>query len=638
MFEPGRRILLAVLVVVCLTTSGCARPDRASVSTTPKKIADLATSAPRVAVTASSATWRLHTAISREVVIDQGKSLLVLGGLVDAHGTTADVLKIDPSDGKPTKIGTLAEGTHDAAGAQIGTTSFVFGGGASSVSDAVQGFVPGHPVAIAGHLPQPRADLVTVAIGRSVYLIGGYDGKALLAPILETTDGKIFRQLASLPIPVRYPAAASIGRRIFVFGGELQDGSPSDAIQLIDTQKASAKIIGRLPFAFGHASAFDIGGEIYVAGGKQKAAIDNVWKFDPKSSSVAPFARLPRPISDAGGVVHQGIAYLLGGEDQQPLTSVALLGEVLKPTSVFSGQMLIADRGNNRLRIVDPSKRLAWSFPSQTMPAPAGGFYFPDDAFFVDHGRSIISNQEGNHTIAQIEYPSGKILWDYGHPRHAGGGPGYLNEPDDAYLLKDGRVTVADARNCRVLFIDKASGATSQIGKTGRCKRGAGTLGYPNGDTPLDNGDFLISEISGSFVDEMTSAGQVIWTVHLPAVKYPSDPQQLGADDYLMVDYSKPGAILEFTREGKILWSYRPGSGPGMLDHPSLAERLPNGLIGVNDDYRHRMLLIDPKSNEIVWQYGTTDVPGDSDGMLNTPDGFDIREADGTAPTHPSTG
>ena len=34
-----------------------------------------------------------------------------------------------------------------------------------------------------------------------------------------------------------------------------------------------------------------------------------------------------------------------------------------------------------------------------------------------------------------------------------------------------------------------------------------------------------------------------------------------------------------------------------MLDHPSLAERLPNGLIGVNDDYRHRVLLIDPVTN-----------------------------------------
>ena len=47
-----------------------------------------------------------------------------------------------------------------------------------------------------------------------------------------------------------------------------------------------------------------------------------------------------------------------------------------------------------------------------------------------------------------------------------------------------------------------------------------------------------------------------------------------------------------------------------MLDDPSLAERLPNGLIGVNDDYRHRVVLIDPQRRRIVWQYGHTDHSG----------------------------
>ena len=71
------------------------------------------------------------------------------------------------------------------------------------------------------------------------------------------------------------------------------------------------------------------------------------------------------------------------------------------------------------------------------------------------------------------------------------------------------------------------------------------------------------------------------------------------------------------------MWRYRPPSGSGMLDHPSLAERLPNGLIAVNDDYRHRVVFIDPATSTIVWQYGQTDVPGSAAGLLNIPD--DIR-------------
>ena len=75
-----------------------------------------------------------------------------------------------------------------------------------------------------------------------------------------------------------------------------------------------------------------------------------------------------------------------------------------------------------------------------------------------------------------------------------------------------------------------------------------------------------------------------------------------------------------------------------MLDHPSLAELLPNGLIGVNDDYRHRVVIIDPTTKQIVWQYGQTDVAGTGPDQLNTPDGFDLLAPDGSTPTHPQTG
>jgi hypothetical protein len=197
---------------------------------------------------------------------------------------------------------------------------------------------------------------------------------------------------------------------------------------------------------------------------------------------------------------------------------------------------------------------------------------------------------------------------------------------------------VADAKNCRVLFISAKAQPLSQIGTTGNCVHDPPrALGYPNGDTPLADGNVLVSEIDGSWISEYTKTGSLVWTVHLP-IAYPSDPQQLGPDLYLVADYTKPGGILEFNRQGQILWTYRPTSGDGMLDHPSLAERLPNGLIGVNDDYRDRVALIDPSTDAIVWQYGQTDNPGTGVDQVNTPDGFDLLLPDGTTPTHPTTG
>lgn|GEM_PF-4865131 len=103
-----------------------------------------------------------------------------------------------------------------------------------------------------------------------------------------------------------------------------------------------------------------------------------------------------------------------------------------------------------------------------------------------DHGTAIISNQEQNETIVKLAYPSGKIIWSFGHPGRSGTAPGYLNEPGDAYLLKDGHVTVADAQNCRVLVINANRTVAHQIGTDGVCvHHPPASMGSPNGDTPL---------------------------------------------------------------------------------------------------------------------------------------------------------
>jgi outer membrane protein assembly factor BamB len=300
--------------------------------------------------------------------------------------------------------------------------------------------------------------------------------------------------------------------------------------------------------------------------------------------------------------------------------------------------MLIADRGNDRLLFVNAAKQILWTYPSRSAPAPPTGFYFPDDAFFIHHGTGIISNQEGNDTVVEIAFPSGTPLWSYGVPRVAKAAPGYLHEPDDAYLLRDGDVVVADANNCRVVIISPSGRQIGQIGQPGSCVHAPPkSLGYPNGDTPLQDGNLLISEVNGSWISEYTLTGKLVWTVHLP-LTYPSDPQQIGPDRYLVADYAKPGGIFEFNRQGRILWAYDPKSGTAALNHPSLAEQLPGGFIAANDDYRDRVVIIDPRTNRIVWQYGHTDRRGTRPGYLYIPDGFDLLAPDGSTPTHPYTG
>lgn len=293
----------------------------------------------------------------------------------------------------------------------------------------------------------------------------------------------------------------------------------------------------------------------------------------------------------------------------------------------FAGYLMIADHGNGRILIVDPAGRIHWRFPGPGSLSP-GQHFSADDAFLSPDGKTIMANEEERQVIVRIDIATRRIIWEYGHFDVLGSTPGYLHTPDDAYPLANGDVIVADIGNCRVIQISPAKEIVHQWGRAGVCvDHPPQTYGYPNGDTPLPDGGILITEIQGSRIVRLDRLGTVIFDIHVP-LSYPSDAQLDANGDILVVDYANRGAILKVDHTGKVLWRYSPRSGPGRLDHPSLAITLPNGLIAVNDDFRHRVVIIDPQTNRIVWQYGHTDRHGTAAGYLFTPDGIDLIPPD----------
>ena len=265
-------------------------------------------------------------------------------------------------------------------------------------------------------------------------------------------------------------------------------------------------------------------------------------------------------------------------------------------------------------------------FPSEADLSAGRKLYFNDDTFVVPGGGALIANEEENHAIVEIGLARHSLRLLFGRPGQVGSDVTHLNTPDDAYGLPDGSFTVADAYNCRILFVDHGA-IVRQLGKSGDCRHDPpAAFGPVNGDTPEPGGGVLISEIPGSWIDSVTSTGKLQFAFHAP-VAYPSDPQPLPGGRILLADYSSPGHIEILNHAGKVLWRYGPAGGYGRLDHPSLAMALPNGDIAVNDDYRDRVVAIDPRRGRIVWQYGHTDVAGTAPGYLNTPDGMDFIPA-----------
>jgi hypothetical protein len=291
--------------------------------------------------------------------------------------------------------------------------------------------------------------------------------------------------------------------------------------------------------------------------------------------------------------------------------------------SGLPGFLLIADRGNNRILVVDPSGHQVFLFPSPADVTAGRSLFFNDDTFVEPGGRYLIANEEDNDDIVQIGIADHSLTRLFGHPGQIGSDSTHLYTPDDAYMLPNGSWTVADAYNCRILFVRDGQ-IIKQYGHSGTCRHDPPQyLGAVNGDTPLPDGGVLVSEITGSWIDNIGPNGQLRFAVQAP-VGYPSDPQPLPGGRILLADYSRPGHILIMDHTGKVLWRYGPTSGPGMLDHPSLAMALPNGDIVVNDDFRDRCVVIDPRTNRIVWQYGHTDSAGSGPGYLHIPDGMDF--------------
>jgi outer membrane protein assembly factor BamB len=629
-------------------------------------------------LTASKAGWSLPTPLQRSVVLADGKRLLVLGGLDRSNRSTDQVLAIDPVHETIARtLARLPQATHDAAGGIIGGRATVFGGGRGGSVATVQAVGGDKAPAVLAELPRKNSDLAAATVGGTTYLVGGYDGRRALDSVLATRDGRHFREIAKLSHGVRYAAVAVAGNGLIVAGGDANNGKPTDTIFAIDLPKPKVRVLGHLHEPLGHASALMLDGTVFIVGGRTTAGTSRrIWSVNPDTGAVAPAGKLPYAVSDAGAAVLDGRGWLIGGRGErgQALATVLVLNARaaganravpavsliasaradeptwLKPAhgpghlqsgsdpSVLPGPVLIADRDNNRLVVIDPRGRVRWEFPRAGDLAPGQTFKVPDDAFFTPDGRQIIVTEEDDYVISLVDITSRRIVWRYGKPRVHGHGPNRLWNPDDAIVLPSGHVVVADIKNCRVLIV--APGAHEPLralGEPGYCAhQPPKRWGSPNGAFPMRNGHYLLTEIRGNWVDEIDLQGHVYWSAHPAGLSYPSDSNEIDPGRYLTVNYATPGEVLIFDKKGRALWRYKP-TGRKMLSKPSLALPLPNGDVIINDDANHRIIVIDPSTDRVVWQYGYTRRKGRAAGYLNNPDGMDLLPPHGLLVTHAAT-
>ena len=433
--------------------------------------------------------------------------------------------------------------------------------------------------------------------------MGGYDETNYLPTVLSTVDGVHFSPVANL----RCPGPLSGGRRrrgmVYAFGGQTAATVPrpqrTDDIQMIDPATHTVTVVGHLPQPLYGAAAFVIDGHVYVAGGQVPGGqtLTQIDAFVPATGKVLNAGLLPQAEAFGGyttvGAGHGAVGYIVGGRSPpRPAPTRRASPRDAAAGDLPAAQPLRGAAGRPARRAVrgHPPDRRPGQQPAASPSTPAGnlsgstrrppcrrhpgGFYFPDDAFFIQ-------GAPGSSPIRRTTTPSSRSATRPARSsgstatRAARSAPGYLNQPDDAYLLKNGTITVADASNNRILFISPR-GSHRPDRQRRRRARPPASIAYPNGDTPLPDGNVLVSEINGSWIDEYTPAGKLVWTVHMPTRQLPVGPPAARhrplPDDRLRP--ARPRArILEFTRQAPIAWRYDAPAGDGC----SRSRRWPSG-------------------------------------------------------------
>lgn len=567
-------------------------------------------------------------------------AVAVLGGLDATDVSTQTVLTV--RGGSATTPGSLPVPVHDAAAVTLGSSIYLFGGGQSASVASIIALDPSTGrTRTAGQLPEPRSDLAAATVDGTAYLIGGFTGQTPLDTVLAWRPGAAARVVGHLPQPLRYAAAAADGDRIVIAGGQTPEG-PTRQILSFDPATGRVSSLGALPQALSHAAAARLGGYVYVVGGRdaQDMPTRAVIAIDPANGATTAGGTLPAPLSDTTATAVGRSILVAGGKSTAgPVDRVLELsdnpGKPMPPTpstlragsdpSALPGDVLIADKANNRLLEVTPRGQIVWSFPRPGDLRKGQSFLVPDDAFFSYDGHRIVATQEDDFVISLIDRGSGRIVYRYGHPGIPGSSPGYVYNPDDAIPLGDGTIVSADIKNCRLIELrPPLQRLIAQDGATGGCFHDPpADFSSPNGAFPMSNGGLVVTEIGGVWIDAFDRSGRLTAAINPPGFSYPSDTNEVRPGVFLTVDYAQPGTIMELTATGKVLWRFSP-TGPDELNHPSLALPLPNGDVFANDDYNDRVIVVDPHTNRIVWQYGHTGVPGTAPGYLDIPDGVDL--------------
>ncbi len=169
----------------------------------------------------------------------------------------------------------------------------------------------------AAPMPEARVAVGAAAIGRKIYVVGGFDGFARTSARVDVFDVEknAWLPASPLPKPLHHVTVASDGERLYAFGGMSGVAStPVDTLYAYDPVLDRWKELGRMPDPVGAAAVALFDGKFHLMGGQGLGQSTQLhYLYDPKTDLWTSAEPLVTGRDNFGAAVLDGRLYVVGG-------------------------------------------------------------------------------------------------------------------------------------------------------------------------------------------------------------------------------------------------------------------------------------------------------------------------------------
>lgn len=173
-------------------------------------------------------------------------------------------------------------------------------------------------------------------------------------------------------------------------------------------------------------------------------------------------------------------------------------------------KVVITDQDRNRvIKVNKESSKIEWQYGDVNYREGNGFNQLkqPEDAERIPNSKEYIIADKGNNRVIIVDEDTNNILWQLGSEE--------LNSPVDIQYVATGKILITDRGNHRVILVDRASkNILWQFGVKGVIDSLAAGLKLPADADYLDNNNVIIADAGNNRIIEVNPSGQIVWQFH----------------------------------------------------------------------------------------------------------------------------